>query len=804
MAINNILGSIAFVPRGDYSASATYNFLNFVKANNHWYLCILRGGITNLPPAATFVDNTQWAAFVESGDNNLATITENAAGLITIERKGLADFTFYDGHTIQKEGASALDHTDILEFKGTDLTVTNDGSTKTVIDVSAMDVKIATNASAISTNASDITNIEAKTDLIEIATTTVNLNTLSNELAAILAALEHSDTGSVSQVFNIPAADGSWKTSDFSTRTNVGISSTGVVTRSTNWVYDVHAEIYTPPILAYHNQTATVNETNFTYVTLGIVFSKARHSAYIDIFKKLDKDNYDGTDTSIPNPNSIYLENDSGARFTPYSAMSQASTDGVTIFKQTDPSPYTELYTLTIAIEAQFLEHYDNEQRFTIQVDDKGIRGFHAHSGDDTLNTAKIKAAIKANTEAIDVEREILNHYPGSSAVVAATDGQVLTKELVTVAGTKASGSFEIANVQQAGGSDSALLVVTYPDSSPLDDFPRITVPITIAASETPTQVAARIVASFEGSSEATVVKFRDGYAKDGVTFGGYVMTNSGAVITLTSDNEGSIYNAAISIYEGAGRFGVINNNPIAHGTGGPEPKVVFKSAGITQIADSASLVTLRGTGFSTGQTFSISGAAVTTPSVAAIAAQATITYPATSANVDYKVITGMISETDTDFMEQDLASDPSNFPLRLFIGSFDALATAVSDQTATEVRVRVSTTDTAGSARATSAAAQLNAFNGVTRLTAAGITTGAAYSLNCTVVADGANLIITSNTAGARTTLVDAETGGSTTMTLRQGADATTVALVQDHLYQVVSPTILADLTAGNRITVL
>ena len=110
MAINNILGSIAFVPRGTYSASATYNFLNFVNQDNHWYLCIVRGGITNLPPAATFVDNTQWAAFVESGDNNLNTITQDTTtGVVTIERKNLADFVFNSGASIYtKDGSVAI------------------------------------------------------------------------------------------------------------------------------------------------------------------------------------------------------------------------------------------------------------------------------------------------------------------------------------------------------------------------------------------------------------------------------------------------------------------------------------------------------------------------------------------------------------------------------------------------------------------------------------------------------------------------------------------------------------------------
>ena len=612
------------------------------------------GIFTTTSPSNDTGTTGNWELLASSSSGGHVTdIVKNATtGEITVTfADGSTAVMFASGHTLQNEANAILDYRQNLQIKGDTLFEIKDADTVELdleqIDTNESDIStntgaistntgnistntgnistntgnistntgnISTNAGKISTNETDITNIEAKTDLIEIATNTVNLNTLSDEVAAILLALEHSDTGAVSQAFNIPANDRYWKTADFSTRTDVGISSAGVITRSTNWVYDVRAEIYTPPIIAYHSQTATVNATNFTYITLGFVFSKARHSAYIDIFKKLDKDNYipdmndPNYDASIPNPNSIYLENDSGARFTPYSAMSQASTDGVTIFKQTDPSAFTELYTMTVAIEAQFVEHYDDEQRFTIQVDDRGIRGFHVHTGDDTLNTAKIKAAIKANTEAINVEREILNHYPQSTEIVTAINGQVLTKELVETSGSKASGSFEIANVQSAGGTDSALLVITYPDSSPLDDFPRITIPITIAAGDNPSDVANKIVVSFGSSIDATLSKFRDGYTKGGFAYGGYSMSNDLAVITLVSDDDGSVYNAALSVYEGVGRFGVINANPIAHGTGGPEPKVIFTtvSFGATPIDSSGSgtngYATAKARGFSVGQ----------------------------------------------------------------------------------------------------------------------------------------------------------------------------------------------------------
>ena len=559
-----IITGIFVNDRGAYNSATEYNPLDSIYLEPNTY--IAKTVHTNINPATDVAAGdgsigTNWrieAKGVSGG--HLADITgpDATTGEITIEDSSSTEHDFNGGHRLKRNDNTFVNYRPNLKVKGLNVPITDLDSVTSQLDLTAID------------------GILDKTNLIAVSGQLVNLNSLRNELDAVEASLEHSDTGSVSQTFNIPAMDKYWKTADFPLKANMTISSSGVITRGASWTYGVEAEIYTPPILAWTSQSATVNMIPFTYVNVGFVFSKARHSAYIDIFKKLAT--YTGTDTSIPNPNSIYLENDSGARFTPYSEMSQASTDGVTIFKHTDPSPYTELYTMTVAIEAQFVSHYNSEARFTIQVDDHGIRGFHTHSGTDTLNTAKIKAALKANTEAINILRGILNRYPSLNDITEAPVGQFLGAVRATGPGegTLAIGSFEIANVQQAGGTDSALVVITYDDSSPLDDFASIPIPITIAAGETATQVAARIVASFEGSSNATVVKFRDGYSKGGVAYGGYVMTSSGAVVTITSDNDGEIYNAALSIYEQEGRFGVINNRPIAHGSGGPINTVGF------------------------------------------------------------------------------------------------------------------------------------------------------------------------------------------------------------------------------------
>ena len=174
MTIKNILGSVGFELLGDYSASVTYQYLNIVRQNNHWYICQIRGGIINLPPAGTFIDNTQWVRFVESADNSLTSIAFKAGGnnnLIDIGRRDLADFEFINGHAIKDFNMSAaLPHRDTLEYKGTDLTVTDTGIL-TQVDFTSMDGKIANNTSAIDTlvgtdpdgNINNITNVSNAT-----------------------------------------------------------------------------------------------------------------------------------------------------------------------------------------------------------------------------------------------------------------------------------------------------------------------------------------------------------------------------------------------------------------------------------------------------------------------------------------------------------------------------------------------------------------------------------------------------------------------------------------------------------------
>ena len=174
MTIKNILGSVSFELLGDYSASTTYQYLNVIKQNNHWYICQIRGGIINLPPAATFIDNTQWVRFVESGDNSLTSITFKTGGLnnlIDMGRRDLADFEFINGHIIKNfSDSGGVAHRDTLEYKGTDLTVTDTGVV-TEVDFTVMDGKISNNTTEIAKlvgtdpdgNINNITNVSNAT-----------------------------------------------------------------------------------------------------------------------------------------------------------------------------------------------------------------------------------------------------------------------------------------------------------------------------------------------------------------------------------------------------------------------------------------------------------------------------------------------------------------------------------------------------------------------------------------------------------------------------------------------------------------
>ena len=762
-------------------------------------------------------DLTNWTIIGSGSHTRGITVTEDAStGVVTIGVTNTAgtvvNHTFNSGHAIKLDGETALTQRKTFEIKGTDIAVSNKDATTSLADFTGMDTKIGANTSSASTNASAITAIEAKTDLITITTevdvTPINLNTLNDDVEAIEKALIDSKGNYLSNLFTIPAAAADWKTSSF-TFQNVVISSTGAVTKGNDWAYNVTGEIHGSPVLCYDEQGATVNGVGHVYVNVGVALSIKYHSAYIDLFDKMIARTV--ADASLPDESRVFMVNDSNLRYSPYDQATDGSTNGITIFNYPDPTAdLTKLYTITIPILSAVNSLYDLEAEFIAQVKTQGLKADYVHTDNDTLNSAKVKADIAINRLLANANKEQLSHYPKSDEVITSTLGQVLTKVVATDPGT-GSDAFMTFEVVKNGVSnmEAALLIVTYPNTSPLDDFAGIHIPITVTAEDNTTGIATKIMTSFNTSTiDANLVKFRTGYAKNGITYGGYLASNSGAVVTIRSNDNGVIYNAGVAVYEQAAAFGVINLTQMGHGTGGPIEKAEFRdvptSAPIT-IADTAALATFRGSGYTAGTQFVTTAADIMAPSVAAIAAQATITYPTPSTDVDYKVITGMISETDTHFFEQDLAASPANFPTRFFAGAFDAQAATITDMNATELRVRVLTTDTSGSARATAAAAAINTFNGSTRLTAvAPVTQGAAYSLNCTAVANGDKLIITANTPGAVTTLVDAETGGTTTMTLRQGADETTTTLAINSLYQVISPTQLMNLTAGTVVPVL
>ena len=184
MAITNILGSVGFIDAGDYSASTTYNYLNIVRQNSHWFVCQVRGGITNVPPASTFVDNTQWLAFAESSPNVLTSISRSEMGnKISITREGLANFELYDGHIIMQEGGSELPHRDILQHKSDNVSITS-SPTVTTIKFTLADTKIASNVSNVNslTGATgDIKNITNVSNTSPTNSQALTFNTSASE-----------------------------------------------------------------------------------------------------------------------------------------------------------------------------------------------------------------------------------------------------------------------------------------------------------------------------------------------------------------------------------------------------------------------------------------------------------------------------------------------------------------------------------------------------------------------------------------------------------------------------------------------
>ena len=651
MAINNILGSIGIVDTGDYNAATTYGYLNIARANNHWFLYRLQSGaVAGVAPPETFVDSTEWRAFVESGDNNLASITEATDGLITVERKGLSDFTFYDGHKVKKEGSTALDHTDNLEFKGTNVSVSNTDASTTQIDLSAMDTLISTNktnadaskvitdnitlSSAISLD--DVKVLEGFITLDEM----IDLNIINDQMAAIIKALGRSDAGFTSQVFSIPSPVSSWTTANFTTRGDVNISSTGVITQpsSTSWVYGVAGELYIKPPLGYHKQTATVNGNSFLFVTIGMSFSKIYHAGYIDDLVEI-KD-YDGTDDTVPNPDNIFLKNYAGHQFTASKDHSDESTDGITVFEYTASDARQRLFTMTLPILASVDDNYDSQDKFEIQTD-KGLNAFFFHSGSDSVITAGLKAGIAANAASIKVLEAHIDRYPDETDINGATVGQILSKQVENVAGEVSFMSFD-TEPQGTPGVDALLLVVNYPPHSPLTTFTGINVPINTTGLDAD-GIASALVTSFNtDTNDADLVAFRTGYVgTDGITYGGYTATSSGATFTITSDNVGSVYNAEVNVYTMAASFRELNLKPFEHGEGGPRAinDYIDPPSAITVIADFTEYTTARGTGWAKGDQLLTTGEVVVPlGTVAATAWTVTATYTGNANNSRFRL----------------------------------------------------------------------------------------------------------------------------------------------------------------------
>ena len=605
------------------------------------------------------LDPTNWVAMAVGA--HVKEITDTNGVISIVFDDPAENFSFDAGHVFQNESGSALDYRQTLQIKGDTTFSIKDGSTveldleqidtnKVTVDKFTLGSSTAVSGDDVSIDLDDIsinkTNADASkviTDNITLSSAIslddvkalegfitlnemIDLDIINDQMAAIIKALGRSDEGFTSQVFSIPSPVSSWTTANFTTRGDVNISSTGVITQpsNTSWVYGVAGELYIKPPLGYHTQTATVNGNSFLYITIGISLSKIRHASYIDDLVAI-KD-YDGTDDTVPNPDNIFFENYAGHQFTASKGRSDESTDGITVFEYTASDARQRLFTITLPILASVDDRYDSQDKFEIQTD-KGLNAFFFHSGSDSVITAGLKAGIAANAASIKVLEAHTDRYPDETDINDATVGQVLAKAEVIEPGEVSFMSFD-TEPQGTPGVDALLLVVNYPKHSPLTTFTGINVPINTTGLDAD-GIASALVTSFNtDTNDADLVAFRTGYVgTDGVTYGGYTATSSGATFTITSDNVGSVYNAEVNVYTMAASFRELNLKPFEHGTGGPRAIVEFvdppaagagefQATGTNGAAGVSVQFGIIGTGFQTSQiTFNVTKYNTTTGS---------------------------------------------------------------------------------------------------------------------------------------------------------------------------------------------
>ena len=235
-----------------------------------------------------------------------------------------------------------------------------------------------------------------------------------------------------------------------------------------------------------------------------------------------------------------------------------------------------------------------------------------------------------------------------------------------------------------------------------------------------------------------------------------------------------------------------------------------FPTSSPTIIADTAELVTFRGSGYVMGTQFITTADDILARQTSGTPAIIEVVFPETiTGNNALAVFTGAFG--DTAFMEITNTPDPAltNWVWGSFNGSTDP--DAVLHATNGEMFVHCDQADSTGTAYATTLMTVWNALSDTTATTlAGGSTTPAQVIRNSTVSIVGGGgagdrtMRVTGNDNGVSAISANAVQGGVTQSVVQAGSVDTNATLGLNSLYQVLTPTSLINLTNGTVVTVL
>ena len=853
MAINNILGSAGFVIRGIYSATETYNYLNVVTFNTHTFVCQVRGGITNMPPPSTATSNTQWFLLLEAsaGATDLNDLTD-----VTLANEANGDVLVYNsttsvfenqqptGDEVTVTGPDAITGEVIITEDGTahpfdsgHALYTKDGSTPNVgiPGIIAQRKNLVFNGPNVSNETILINGVS--TQVTEVSTTTL-LTSTDTTANSVTPFNSRTDNREVVEIFKKSVG-----TPDEIIITDNGAVSTGLLTYSAPQI--VTNKIGVDSLTGDNGTIRSIKDVSLilpgdgdvlVYNSINNQYEPEHHGDegtleslsdvntsnevdgdFLQLFKRTatyyiePRHVTDGAIFSVKCPGGELITSPAG--FPPIRqidfVINHNQSVGNRVITLTNGNAHVQ-----VAINFTFAPSVDNV--ITTLFNIFNLSAFSSvFSWGGSLGDRNRNINSHGNYSLVGSYSTILNPNPASATTATGSlgfrDARFSTEQPFDVGSIKlsidtgistASATINLASTMSFTTFNSQILTAINSQAAIADHF-TVTNPI----NGTFVFTAKATGASSNGKVE---IEFFDtggrGNHSDDIApaFGTAAFITGGAgagstsVFQWTDGTQRTLKNLSfINCISSFINGGNTWRNAIA--------------PGVTGLAGtSARIEELRGNGWVPGSRFVITEAGVEIRILEAVAAQVTITFPETPTEFDFKVVGGMMSQSITNFFQQDLASTPSAFPDRFFIGNFTNRTNTIVDQNqadggaTNEMRVRVDTTISAQE-RAAAAATALNAFDGATRLDDSGtITQGAAYSLNCTVTANDSDLIITSNFAGAVATLSELQTAGTTGLTLRQGVNAQTIGLTRFNEYIVLTPTTMLNLTNLTSFTVI